>query len=330
MFWQKRIDLSLIWLIIILLIALAAAFMVGWMQGREYLDLRALNQESHQKGYKYISPLLTCGDVKLSGIENREFRDDLSSLINKKISDGEADYISLYFRDLNNGPWVGINEKEKFSPASLLKVPLMMAYLKLAESDPGLLAKKIKIDRKSGPGLVQNISPDKEVKDQEEYTIEELINRMIAYSDNLAADTLYNNLSADKIGEIYLDLNVQVPSPDRQENFMTVQDYASFFRILYNSSYLSRDMSEKALKILSTSSFKNGLEAGLPAGTEIAHKFGERELAEGRQLHDCGIVYQGERNYLICIMTRGQDLLKMENTIQDLSALVYKEFNASE
>ena len=50
----------------------------------------------------------------------------------------------------------------------------------------------------------------------------------------------------------------------------------------------------------------------VPAGTVIAHKFGEwgRERPEGfeQQFHDCGIVYRPGRPYLACVMTRGRSL----------------------
>ncbi len=49
------------------------------------------------------------------------FKDRVNELVEGMLSAGRASHISVYFRDLNNGPWFGINEKEEFSPASLLK-----------------------------------------------------------------------------------------------------------------------------------------------------------------------------------------------------------------
>ena len=43
--------------------------------------------------------------------------------------------ISFYYRDLNHGAWIGINENEKYTPSSLLKVTIMIAYFKEAESN---------------------------------------------------------------------------------------------------------------------------------------------------------------------------------------------------
>ena len=49
--------------------------------------------------------------------------------------------MSIYFRNLETGDWVGINQNEDYDPASLLKVPVMILYLKHAESDPSILSR---------------------------------------------------------------------------------------------------------------------------------------------------------------------------------------------
>ena len=74
--------------------------------------------------------------------ELRPFQSKVEELIKNEQSTGKVRDVAVYFRSLSDGMWFGINENEKFSPASLLKVPVMMAYLKLAESDPDILKKK--------------------------------------------------------------------------------------------------------------------------------------------------------------------------------------------
>ncbi len=54
--------------------------------------------------------------------------------------------IGIYVRNLNNGPWFGINEDEKYSPASLMKVPILITFLKWIESDPNILTRKILVN----------------------------------------------------------------------------------------------------------------------------------------------------------------------------------------
>lgn len=283
-------------------------------------------QESHESGYRYISPLLECLNSPAMDNKNEKFSDDLVRQINQLKNDGSIKYAAIYIRDLNNGPWIGINENEKFSPASLMKVPLLISYLKIADSNPAVLKQELTVNIKQDEMLSQNIAPEEMVENGKSYTVEDLLARMIIYSDNLAAGTLLENIDYDSLNKIYKELGVKLPENGEDENFMTVKDYASFFRILYNSSYLSREMSEKALYLMTKSAFKDGLVAGAPFGTEISHKFGERSLPEGKQLHDCGIVYRPDSNYLACIMTRGNDFSKMEKAIKSLSETIYNNF----
>jgi beta-lactamase class A len=96
--------------------------------------------------------------------------------------------------------------------------------------------------------------------------------------------------------------------------------------VLYYSTYLNKDYSEKALELLSNTEFTQGLVAPLPRSVTVAHKFGERALPDGtNQLHDCGIVYYPGHPYLLCIMTKGPDFKDLTQAIQQISSKVYSE-----
>jgi beta-lactamase class A len=285
------------------------------------------NREVRQSGYEFINPLLECEMQKPPMFIPME--DRIKENIKNQIIEKNPDvHISLYFRNLNNGLSFGLNEQDNFSPASLLKVPLMMAYLKLSEKNSELLSQKI-VFQPAQVQFNQIVKPNGKLESGKEYSIEELIGNMIVYSDNDALNMLYQNLKKDDLGVIFSDLGINMPDVYNYNNVMTVKDYASFFRILYNSSYLDRNMSEKALKILNNAEFKDGLVAGVPADVKISHKFGEREAKENgvtvQQLHDCGIVYYPKFPYLICIMTKGKDFNKLSVAIADISKIVYKE-----
>ena len=120
---------------------------------------------------------------------------------------------------------------------------------------------------------------------------------MIAFSDNEAKNMILENLDTETLDKIYSDLGIDIPGLRSPDDFMTVKEYSSFFRILYNATYLNKKMSEKALEYLSHSNFSKGLLGKLPADVVVAHKFGERGLADSntKQLHDCGIIYNSNQ-----------------------------------
>jgi beta-lactamase class A len=277
-------------------------------------------------GYHLINPLLECDQVDVSS-ELQPFKYKVENLINNYLKSGPASHISVYFRDMNNGPWFGINEKEDFAPASLLKVPVMMSILKQAEADPQLLQKSYTATDSADANAKEIVKPKETLIVGHSYTTNELIERMIAQSDNNALNLIYSHLDLSQLLKTYQDLGVSGSATYNPDQYMSVKTYASFFRILFNSSYLNPDMSEKALEILSQSNFTDGLRAGVPVNINVAHKFGERKLANSNQvqLHDCGIVYYPNHPYLLCVMTRGKDIASLASVIKNISSLIYAE-----
>ena len=76
-------------------------------------------------------------------------------------------YFGIYFEDLNTGAWFGINERDEFLPASLSKIPVIVAILKKVENgeislNDIMILKKENINPysgslyKKGAGLLSN------------------------------------------------------------------------------------------------------------------------------------------------------------------------------
>lgn len=286
----------------------------------------------HSAEYAHLSPFLSCVDEKgLNLSEIHYFRPRIDEYITKVISQHPDIHISYYFRDLNNGIWIGVNEKDEFSPASLMKLPLMITVLKMAQEKPDILQFKILFKKKD----FENVDEDSgfEKKDNTYYSIEELLNQMIEYSDNAASLILMQFAGMDKVEKTENDLDLTVSkSADIYSNFVRVKSYAATFRILYNGSYLNREMSEKALGILAKAQFKGGIRAAVPSSYTIAHKYGERDWLDPKgnrktlQLHHFGIVYYPTKPYLIGVMTRGGATKEIkEKIITDLAKITFEE-----
>lgn len=325
-----------------------------------YID-RVSFAEVCDKNYAFINKEFWC--EKQHTIEKTEYivlKNKISSYLDDRIKTGRLSRAGIYFRDLEEGPWFGINEKMSFVPASLLKLPLLITYLRIGENTPDVVGRKISFfwkeeSRKTpffeplrrvheiGFSREETLSqkpffkPSQTIRENTPYSIEELLFAMIAFSDNMAYQSLYNYLEyeyprEDLVLETYRDVGIIDPQSEL-EQALSPRSYASLFRILYNISYLSKPFSEKALSMLSASDFDGGLVAGVPEGIPIAHKFGERSLsqAEGgglKELHDCGIVYYPKNPYLICIMTKGGNFSELREVIQTVSKMVYEEVDS--
>ncbi len=324
--------------LIIILSSLSIGLAIGFFAGNQSLNTKSsdTNHDGYslrrQGGYQYINPLLECEIA-----QDKEFKEyvslkkEIEDYIEKVREDKKATEVSVYFRDLNDGPWFGVNEHEEFSPASLFKIPTMITYFKLAETDPEVLSEKLIYDGAEDLNANENIKSEVQLEKGKEYTVDELIARMIIYSDNNARKLLGDNIDENIQNEIYKDLGLDIPGVISIEDYTSVKNYASFFRILYNATYLSRDMSEKALELLSRIEFDKGLKAGIPNDVAISHKFGERVYPNGgaNQLHECGIVYHKTSPYIICVMTRGYAIEDLVGVLRDVSSMTYKFVDSS-
>ena len=284
------------------------------------------------KQHEFINSSVLCGKKPvLRKTGYAETQQKISEFIEAERAAENVSEVAIYFRDLKNGPVFGINETASFAPASLLKLPLALAYLFEAERTPALLAQELAFED-TGRDIYQDFLPTVAIKEENAYSVEELLRRMLAYSDNLAYELVETHLvktyGGDFIRDIYLELGIIAPE-DAYTEVVSVRRYASIFRILYNVSFLTPEYSEKALAWLAEADFSAGLLAGVPAHIRVAHKFGERVNDEGaKQLHDCGIVYYPENPYLLCVMTRGDDFKELASVIASISKEVYEEVNS--
>jgi beta-lactamase class A len=287
-------------------------------------------------GYRFISPLLLC-DSHLG--QNSKSLDSVQKEINRYLKTNSynenSTLISVYFRNLNTGEDFGINSDEKYFPASIKKLPLMIQYYKELESNPNLFAERgtFIIDKDMNSQITY--PPKEALVSGNKYSIKQLIEYMIKYSDNNSFGVLYPYLGAKKADMIYENMKLYFPDTYTSlEDYITTYQVSLFFRMLFNGTYLNYGNSEDALNLLTQSDFNDGLVKKLPSDVLVAHKFGIQadKRADGKlygELHDCGIVYKTNNPYLLCIMTKSQtiDIVTLENAIADISLTIYHKNN---
>lgn len=280
--------------------------------------------------YRFISPLIAFSvGEKNQFPEYGSFERALQKKIEELKQTKKIHSASVYFRDMKNGHWTGVNEEELYSPASLYKVALTIAVLKKAENDSALLDERL-IFRGSRATEKPDFPPMVVGKN---YTIRELLERLIILSDNDAKDMLRDRIGIGAVSAVFSDFRLTEPALNETGDTMSARTYSRFFRTLYNATYLTRPSSEYALSLLSKVEFKSGIINGLPVEARaltVAHKFGYRVFedpteAVTQEAHDCGIVYIPERPYFVCIMTKGWQQNDLLDTIQLLSRTVYEE-----
>jgi len=314
----------------LVVLGLAVGFTGGYAQGKanETNLIKSSFSPIKESGtsYTFVHPLLAYRTPEATELgEYASLKNAFQTKVNLATQSG-ASRVSVYFRDLEAGQWVGINQEDTYYPASLLKVPTMIAYYKEAEGNPYLLSDTISYDPRVMPEA--SFDAPSTLVAWRPYSIKELIKSMIVDSDNGATFTLLNRINSNYLHAVYVALGVPDPGDNSADYQISARTYALFFRVLYNGSYLSSNSSEQALKLLSQTTFRDGLDAGVPQGTVIAHKYGEHVLtqsgvASGVELSDCGIVYYPAHPYLLCVMASAPSEASAEKIIADISRAAY-------
>ncbi len=282
--------------------------------------------EIHLGPIGLINPLLDCPQLTEAVSPKKSLvLNAVNEVLSSAQTEYETDQASVFFRDLNNGPTFGINTQTRFAAASLLKVPIMIAYLKRLESEPGLFEKTIVHDpaKHINQQKVPQINPPMPLQAGRGYTVNELIEIMITESSNSATNMLMETMPDINVLQILSDMGVPLYT-EGGDSWITVEDYASIFRILYNATYLDHSKSNTALKFLTKTNFYSGLRAGVDENIMVAHKFGERAVGDLKQFHDCGVIYYYPRPYLLCIMTKGKSQKKQINLVATISRAVFE------
>ena len=218
---------------------------------------------------------------------------------------GEA---AIIIKDLETGWQIDSDKDMEIPSASLVKIPIMMAYFCAAEEGKIKLNDAIELklaDRVEGSGPVKQGVPGTS------YTIEDLLYFMITQSDNTAANMLIDKFGIDELNRYFIKFGLKHTNLSRKmmdfklrkygvENYTTVADMAYLLEELYNGKFMNKKVSGMCLKLLTEQKINDRIPKKLPPDIIVAHKTG----LEHGVCHDVGIVYTKKGNFLICVMTK--------------------------
>lgn len=279
------------------------------------------------KEFNNIKPL-----SKESITESPEFtplKNELQHLVDSLKTIGEANQVSVYLREFDSHGWMALNRDEQYHPASLMKVALLIAYLRMAEANSGLLKQELLYVKPKGDAINTQFYAGPSIESGKKYTIHELLYYMIAYSDNNATWLLASHFDNSIIKKLFSDYCLPEPVEDDLKFTMTAKEYSVFFKTIYSASYIGPAYSEYAAELLSNCTFKEGFVKGLPDNTRMWHKFGEwRNAGHDYELHESGVIFIDDKPYLLTVMTKGNDTEKLAKTISAVARKVYEKISS--
>ena len=228
--------------------------------------------------------------------------------------------VAVAFRTLDGRSSWFLRADEPFHAASTMKVPVLIELYHQAHQGKLRLEDTLVI-RNQFSSLVDGSAYSLDASDDSEAdlyravgntcTLAQLSELMITVSSNLATNLLIERLGVDNIQS-----GVHVLGVDGMKVLRGVEDTKAFEAGLNNTTTaraLARLLqaiadgeavdpaSSRAMSaILERQTFNDGIPAGLPPGTRVAHKTGDITRIQ----HDAAIVY-APRPFVLVVLTRG-------------------------
>ena len=277
---------------------------------------------SRVPGYEFTKPLLF-GEPECETEKYADLKEILAKQIKDYQNNGTITAASVYLRDFQRADWMNINGTEPFHPGSLMKLPILISYLKKSETDYNFLSKKITFTKVPADYAAQSFT-NKHIEAGKTYTVKELLEYMIRYSDNNATYLLNSNIDLSSLKKVFEEMNMVAPDFADRNITINAKEYSTFFVVLFNAGYLTSDNSEYAMELLAQTDFTQGFTAAVPQGVEIAHKFGEWSDGKGlRELHESGIIYINDKAYVLTVLTKGKSAEALPEVIKNIAKAVY-------
>ncbi len=268
--------------------------------------------------------------------------DSAKSEIEKLIAASNAELVGVAVYDIETKQTLFINERASFHAASTMKVPVMMEIFRRADRKKIPLNEPVEIYNKfysivdrSEYRLSRDDDSDQEIYGRigQSMTVIQLVDRMITWSSNLATNLLIEKVKAENVTEMARELGatdiqvlrgVEDPKAFQagKNNTTTAYDLMLLLRLIAENKFLNKRACERMVEILSAQRFNDGIPAGLPTATRVAHKTGNIT----KHNHDAAIVYSlGRKPYVLVVLTRGiAEQKRSGKLIADISRAVYQ------
>ena len=235
--------------------------------------------------------------------------------------------------DLTTGAAATYHSDRKMLSASMIKILIAETFLRQVSEGEQSLDEIYVLRQKDivgGTGSLQTLGAGAEV------TKRELLRKMIAESDNVAANVLIDLCGMDEINGEAARLGLKNTSLGRHmmdfeaieqghDNYTCADDLAAMLKMIYNGTFVNKEMSRLMTECLEAQTDNRCISQGLPEGTVFAHKTG----ALGTVRHDGGIV-EGEKPFVIVMLCGGEGFYEEGalNVMQQIGQAAYQDMQA--
>jgi beta-lactamase class A len=264
----------------------------------------------------------------LPGQDLSALQSTVEALATKYSASNPALVASAYVLDVDTNSHVDVNGSVSLAAASVIKVPILVAFLQAVDSgkirlDESLVMRKELVAQEAGDMQYRPVGS--------KFSAIETATKMITISDNTATNILIERLGGTAV------LNEQFKSwglantvlanllPDVEgTNLTSTKDMTLLLARISKGELLSARSRDRLLDILRKTINNSMLPQGIEHGSTIAHKTGTIAISVG----DVGLVDlpNGKRYAISALVKRAPNDRRAINLIQQTSRAVYQHF----
>jgi beta-lactamase class A len=263
----------------------------------------------------------------------------IAASLQERIQESGAD-VGVAFRTLDGKTSWFFHADDVFHAASTMKIPVMIELFHQIRQGQVKLDDSLPI-RNEFHSLADGSTFTLDPKDDSETelykavgqtrTLSQLCELMITVSSNFATNLMIQKLGVENIRatvhSLHADgMNVLRGVEDNKafanglNNTTTADGLAALLEAVAKGQAVDSDASRQMVEILERQKFNEGIPAGLPPGTHVAHKTGELTKLH----HDAAIVY-ANRPFVLVVLVRGLEDFKDSSALMaDISRQLYQ------
>lgn len=243
----------------------------------------------------------------------------LRRVVDESIGEERA-HFAVVVKRLDDGSGVAVDPGRTFYPASLFKLWVMLEAFKQREA--GLIDFD---ERYVVASYYESLRlNDGELTPCSAVSVSDMLYAMITYSDNVAANMLYDRLGYSNVNDTLRQLGLGysglLTGGDLQT---TAGGMATIFEAIGHGEAISTAASSEMVSLLEAQAINDRIPALLPPGTRVAHKTGNWDNVT----HDVGIVYSPNADYVMVVLTDYGYQQDGATHIARLSKAVYDYYN---
>ncbi len=269
--------------------------------------------------------------LRPSGLDEKQVKwAAMETAVRKKVAAFRGE-VGLVIRDLGTGWTFQVDPDKIFPSASMVKVPIMAACLEAEREGRLSLDDRVTLkrsDKTTGSGLLRRN------RSGSVFTVDRLVELMVAHSDNTATNMLIDRLGFDYLNGAFREMGLETTNLARKmmdfgsrgrgiENYTTAREMADILERMYRRDCFCPEVSGMCLDYLKSQKVNDRIPRLLPKNIVVAHKTGlERQVC-----HDAGIVFTERGDFLISVFTRTlRGSRTAKSLISGVSALAYKVY----